>query len=533
MTTPDRPAMEGAVVTAVDEVVTPSPKKANLLETVSSNMSLTNPTWDYLQRNFTKVQLQKHCQQLDMDSVWVNKDKLIEFIMEKHRASTSHSANKNNSESCIPSDEFHSELVELKEKLNMKDIEMEEINEMLKKAYITINKLSDRLSALEEKVKLNEVNQSKSPPPIDQHLEPSKKSLFLGDTNLTHVLSSDLDKDCAIRTIKGANVNLIKSWVTEKLNWAPERCFLYCGFQDILDEVTTNDILDSVGAPVTELKLLNENMDICICQLVPSLKADEYEAKINHYNTQLMEWSLQNGVSLIKTNSAFKLGTGDIDEMCYDLGGENSGLFLNRYGIIRLLTTISKESNHFTLRKDWEHVRREQILLRSGEFKMAKRPWQYYHSTSHVGVPSRFENEDNVNHHNLNVNLHNSNVNHNFKVNHHHSNMNHHHSNVNHHHSNVNHHHSNVNHHNPNTNHHNVKDNWRNEEESLHRSSSYTSRHYNGNNNNNFSGGQRQGCYNCGEFNHNQSSCRYDHKIRCASCHSLGHKSKLCNYYST
>ena len=37
------------------------------------------------------------------------------------------------------------------------------------------------------------------------------------------------------------------------------------------------------------------------------------------------------------------------------------------------------------------------------------------------------------------------------------------------------------------------------------------------------------GCYNCGEFNHQQSNCRYDHKIRCNNCHRYGHKSKLCN----
>ena len=40
------------------------------------------------------------------------------------------------------------------------------------------------------------------------------------------------------------------------------------------------------------------------------------------------------------------------------------------------------------------------------------------------------------------------------------------------------------------------------------------------------------GCFNCGEFNHRRSTCRYDHKIRCEICHALGHKSRLCNYYN-
>lgn len=34
----------------------------------------------------------------------------------------------------------------------------------------------------------------------------------------------------------------------------------------------------------------------------------------------------------------------------------------------------------------------------------------------------------------------------------------------------------------------------------------------------------RGGCYNCGEHNHNQSRCRYDHRIKCTYCHNYGHK---------
>ena len=40
------------------------------------------------------------------------------------------------------------------------------------------------------------------------------------------------------------------------------------------------------------------------------------------------------------------------------------------------------------------------------------------------------------------------------------------------------------------------------------------------------------GCFNCGEFNHRRSTCRFDHKLRCEICHALGHKSRLCSYYS-
>ncbi len=40
-------------------------------------------------------------------------------------------------------------------------------------------------------------------------------------------------------------------------------------------------------------------------------------------------------------------------------------------------------------------------------------------------------------------------------------------------------------------------------------------------------------CYNCGEYNHQQSRCPSDHRIKCGYCHSYGHKNRLCHYNST
>ena len=45
-------------------------------------------------------------------------------------------------------------------------------------------------------------------------------------------------------------------------------------------------------------------------------------------------------------------------------------------------------------------------------------------------------------------------------------------------------------------------------------------------------GKRKVGCYNCGEFNHVQATCRFDHKLLCGFCRRLGHKSRLCQYYS-
>ena len=43
---------------------------------------------------------------------------------------------------------------------------------------------------------------------------------------------------------------------------------------------------------------------------------------------------------------------------------------------------------------------------------------------------------------------------------------------------------------------------------------------------------RRGACFRCGETNHSQKNCRFDHKVRCTACYRLGHKSKLCNHYS-
>ena len=120
-------------------------------------ISLENPTHDYLLRNFTKVQLQKHCREIGITKVYVNKEILVELIMEKHRSarpdplegSTQVSENSEISTSMILT-----MITELRETVNIRDIEIEEQNEMLKAVNVTIDKLNDRVLSLEEQVKL-------------------------------------------------------------------------------------------------------------------------------------------------------------------------------------------------------------------------------------------------------------------------------------------------------------------------------------------------------------------------------------------
>ena len=41
---------------------------------------------------------------------------------------------------------------------------------------------------------------------------------------------------------------------------------------------------------------------------------------------------------------------------------------------------------------------------------------------------------------------------------------------------------------------------------------------------------RKRGCYNCGEMNHRQAQCRYDHRLKCGNCHLYGHKQRVCSF---
>ena len=96
------------------------------------NPSLENPTWDYLFNNFTKPQLQKHCRQLGLSKIWQTKEKLIDMIMKSHQ-STRRDDSSRNQEDQSPDllAKIIEELDSIKEKLGIKDVEIEQLNEII------------------------------------------------------------------------------------------------------------------------------------------------------------------------------------------------------------------------------------------------------------------------------------------------------------------------------------------------------------------------------------------------------------------
>ena len=120
-------------------------------------ISLENPTPEYLHGNFNKVQLQKHCRDIGITKVYVTKAKLVELIMEKHRSTrpnSSDSSTRENENSEISISEIMNIITELRERVNIRDMEIEDLGELLKAANVTINRLNDKASLLEDQVKV-------------------------------------------------------------------------------------------------------------------------------------------------------------------------------------------------------------------------------------------------------------------------------------------------------------------------------------------------------------------------------------------
>ena len=246
--------------------------------------SLQNPTREFLDYNYKKTDLQKYCRDIGISRVWTTKAQLIELIMARHTSSQSPTTPEFNHEENDLQNAMEV-LQELRERDNRKDQEIEELNGHLKAAHVTINKLSDRLTSLEEQVRAlqrprdSTAGGTQHPPSLDTTAPPSGPSprvpegtLLFGDDNFAQIRTSDLEEKCSIRTIRGANIDLMRCWIHEKLTWTPRSCVLYCGYQDVYEGNEIEETFDRLGSLVTCLKQSNENMEIYMCELIPSVK---------------------------------------------------------------------------------------------------------------------------------------------------------------------------------------------------------------------------------------------------------------------
>lgn len=173
-------------------------------------------------------------------------------------------------------------LVKIVEKLQTKDLEIEVLNEKVKTAYSTIRTLNQRISDLEKSINKKADTTANPDTPVVRR----ERSLLLGDTNLQPALHSDVE-NYSVRIIRGANIDLLKCWVSEKLTWTPTRCFVYAGLYDLQNNMNPVSILDQMTELVGELRKKNDSMEIFISQLAPTIITDEFQARVADFNEHL------------------------------------------------------------------------------------------------------------------------------------------------------------------------------------------------------------------------------------------------------
>ncbi|KAK4316782.1 hypothetical protein Pmani_012085 [Petrolisthes manimaculis] len=271
------------------------------------------------------------------------------------RSNISYCINDNQNE--IDTNKTGRDIKNIHDKLVLKDMEIELLIVEVKKAYQLIASLQQRVTALEH----HNIITSEGQRQVQALTPPVSHYLLLGDSNLRRVRTSDLGDNSSVKTIHGANVDLVRKRISEQLNnKAPTECVIYCGINDILDESPHEIILDNIGALVTDLKEKNCSMKIYVCQIVPPNNSHGLKENIESFNECLIKWGETNGIIIIKTTPNFKLGTGELDDLCFE-GDENNAI-LSRIGIIRLLDTVTNQFSEFKLCKNWKQLKKSMKL---------------------------------------------------------------------------------------------------------------------------------------------------------------------------
>ena len=113
---------------------------------------IENPTREFFNK-FKKVELQKHCRQLGITDVWHTKQQIVDILLRKYRSQESSQEEVNGTEISLDiTNKIFKELEDVKGKLATRDLEIQELNLMMKTAHVTINRLNDRISTLEERL---------------------------------------------------------------------------------------------------------------------------------------------------------------------------------------------------------------------------------------------------------------------------------------------------------------------------------------------------------------------------------------------
>ena len=456
--------------------------------------SLRNPTFEFLDTNYKKSELQRFCDQLQIKGIWTTKAKIIEKII-AHLST----ANKpppsalNSTTDDSQGKENEGVLVDLLERFEIFMRETNDnfyvVNNSLAEKEREINELKTKLFLAEETIRnLQDVLSNKGKTATDDVIPAEKKILLIGDSCLQEVRNNDLQDNVIVRTLPDSNISMLKSWIEEKLTHPLKECVIYCGVQDLLDkENTPEESIKGLDSLLADFRANSEDVKLKICELVPSLKSVELNVKINQFNAKVEEWCDSNGIVFVKTNGYFKLGTGEIDLLCYNNTMDSEYDKLSRVGATRLLDAISAKSEYNFLCNNWRTIK--QNSFEGNNFRKAltnnTNRAGFNVADANVGYRTRFIHQNMNNFSNQGNDKRRGNA--------------------------------------------RLLSTWSdhgNVRGGAMRGQANSRFHYA--NYKSTTNRNRIGCYNCGEFNHVQSNCRYDHKIKCNVCHEYGHKSKLC-----
>ena len=128
------------------------------MASLNTSVSLRNPTWEYLHSNYTKIDLQKHCREIGITQIWVTKEKLIDKILEIHQSSRPKDFENSVQTQETTSRNTRDEIQELRERVSIRDSEIDKLNELLISANATISEMNDRLSLVEEQMRKLQVH---------------------------------------------------------------------------------------------------------------------------------------------------------------------------------------------------------------------------------------------------------------------------------------------------------------------------------------------------------------------------------------
>ena len=250
---------------------------------------------------------------------------------------------------------------------------------------------------------------------------------------------------------------------------------------------------------------------------IPSVQV--FDEHINNFNNQLVTWSSNNGVSVIKTNLQYRLGTGEVDHMCFNETNEEHGNFLNRFGIIRLLNIISKQCPSLKLHENWENIMSQSMPASS--YYIGQKTSFNVNNSKQTDYEVRYpENQRSNPRGRRNPGPNDRRSNSQAYARHYEN-------------SSAGPHYRRQQGVNRGRNFHYF--------ENDHQNSRLDSQNFSRHRRRPLAWANRRGgesenqyrlrtCSNCGERNHTLSDCRFDHKVKCNHCNVYGHKTRLCPY---